>query len=105
LYGDEPSGVSIATRLKALPEPFAERLHWQVRVGVHKAVRTGEWGQALDVLLAGLIKTSAPISPAERDELAAMLEATGQPAGAVARLSVRQPGADIPAPDARPEAR
>jgi hypothetical protein len=27
LYGDEPFDASILTRLKALPEPFAERLH------------------------------------------------------------------------------
>jgi hypothetical protein len=45
------------------------------------------------VLLAALIKSAVPVSPSERDEIAALLEATGQPAGAVARLSVSQPGA------------
>lgn len=75
LYGDQPSGASIITRLKALPEPFAERLHWQVRIGVWKAAGAGEWGKALDLLLAGLIQSNAPVSPAERDDLAALLEA------------------------------
>jgi hypothetical protein len=53
LYGDEPSGAEVITRLRALPEPFAERLPWQARVSVHKAVRAGDWGQALDVLSPG----------------------------------------------------
>jgi hypothetical protein len=98
LYGDEPFDADVTTRLKALPEPFAARVHWKVSYDVGEAARAGDWGEALDVLLAGLIKGSAPVSPAERDELAALLEATGQPAGAVARLSVSQPGADVPGP-------
>jgi hypothetical protein len=102
LYGDEPFDTDVITRLKALPEPFAGRLHWQVRVDVHKAVQAGTWGKAVDTLLAGLITSCVPVSPAERDELAAMLEATGRPARAAAGLSVSQPAENIPAPDARP---
>ena len=45
------------------------------------------------MLIAGLINTKAQLSAAELDELAALFAATGQPAGAVARLSVSQPGA------------
>jgi hypothetical protein len=30
LYGDEPFDADILTRLKALPEPFAERVYWKV---------------------------------------------------------------------------
>ena len=93
LYGDEPFEADIITRLKALPEPFAERVHWKVGFDVFNAARAGEWSEALDVLLAALINTNVPVSAAERDELAALLEATGQPAGAAARLSVSQPGA------------
>jgi hypothetical protein len=70
-------------------------LHWQVRLDVGKAVRAGDWGRALDVLLAGLINSNTPVGPAERDELAALLEANGQPAGAVARLSVSEPNPEI----------
>ena len=93
LYGDELFEADIITRLKALPEPFAERLHGKVSFDVSNAARAGEWSEALDVLLAGLINGNAPVSAAERDELAALLEATGQPVGAVARLSVRRPDA------------
>ena len=55
LYGDEPFEADIITRLKALPEPFAERLHWKVSFDVFNAARAGEWSEALDVLLAALI--------------------------------------------------
>jgi hypothetical protein len=96
LYGDEPFDADVSTRLKALPEPFVARLHWQVCSDVGKAARAGDWGLALDVLLTGLIKNHVPVSPAERDELTALLEANGQPAEAVARLSVSAPGADSP---------
>jgi hypothetical protein len=92
LYGDEPFDADIVTRLKALPEQFADRLDWvdwRVRFDVGRAARSGEWGVALDVLLTALTKSGAPVSPAERDELAAMLGATGQPAGAVVRLSIK----------------
>lgn len=98
LYGNEPSGAGIVTRLKALPEPFAGRLHGRVRFEVFNAARAGDWAQALDLLLAGLIKSNTAVSPAERNELATLLEAAGQPAGAVARLRVSQPGTGIPAP-------
>jgi hypothetical protein len=98
LYGDQPVDADINTRLKALPEPFAGRLHRQVSFDVGKAARAGDWGQALDVLLAGLITANASVSPAERDELAALLKATRRPAAAMDRLIVREPGTDIPAP-------
>lgn len=71
LYADEPSGAEVSTRLSALPEPFAGRLHWLVNLNLRAAARVGEWSGALDVLLAGLITTNAAVSPAERDELAA----------------------------------
>ncbi len=95
LYGEEPFDADIITRLKALPEPFAGRLHRADRYGIGKAARAGDWGQALDAPLTALINASAPVSTAERDELTAMLEAAGRPAAAAARLSVSSPGADV----------
>lgn len=59
--------------------------------------RTVESGQALDVLLAGLIKTNVPVSPGERYELAALLEATGQKSHSSGGQSL-QARHDIPAP-------
>jgi hypothetical protein len=74
------------------------RLYWKVSSSVHRAARAGDWGKALDLLLAGLADSNAPVSPAERDEFAVLLRATGKPGGAVAGLSVSQPGASIPGP-------
>jgi hypothetical protein len=88
LYGDEPCEASILTRLKALPEPFAERLHGPARHNVRKAARAGEWDRALEMLLAGLSESRAPVSPAERGELISMLTEIGQPAAAIAAHSV-----------------
>jgi hypothetical protein len=88
LYGDEPFDASALTRLKALPEPFAERLQSRTRYDVGDAARAGEWGKALELLVAGLAESSAPVSRAEHDELALLLSAVGQPAAADAALGV-----------------
>jgi hypothetical protein len=78
LYGDEASGASVLTRLKALPEPFAGRLDSQASHNIYKAACVGEWDKALGMLLAGLAESNA-VSPAEREELATLLSAIGQP--------------------------
>ena len=86
LYGDELFDASPLTRLRALPEPFAERLHWPAGYNVRDAVCAGEWDKALELLLAGLAESNASVSPAEHEELAALLSAIGQPgADATAR--------------------
>jgi hypothetical protein len=86
LYGDEPSGASVLTRLKALPEPFADRLHGKARYDIRTAAWSGDWDKALRMLLAGLAESNA-VSPAERGELATLLSAIGQPDAAIAALS------------------
>jgi hypothetical protein len=87
LYGDEPFQASVLTRLKALPEPFADRLHWQARHNIRTAAWASEWDKALQMLLAGLAESNAPVSLAEHDELATLLSAIGQPDAAIAALS------------------
>ena len=87
LYGDEPFEVGVLTRLKALPQPFAERLDGRASYNIYKAARACEWDNALEVLLAGLAESNAPVSPAEHAELTALLAATGQPAAATTALS------------------
>jgi hypothetical protein len=89
LYGDEPFEASNLTRLMALPEPFTERLHWQASYDVRRAAGAGEWDKALGLLLAGLAESSVPVvTPVEREELAALLTAVGQPTAAISALSV-----------------
>jgi hypothetical protein len=86
LYGDEASGASVRTRLKALPEPFAGRLDWEAARNIHRAADAGEWGKALQMLHAGLAASGASVTPAEREELTALLAAIGQPAAASTAL-------------------
>jgi hypothetical protein len=88
LYGDEPFEASVLTRLKALPEPFAERLDYQASYNTYKAACAGAWDKALELLLAGLAESSAPVSLAEREELTALLAAIGQPTAAISALSI-----------------
>jgi hypothetical protein len=75
LYGDEPFEASVLTRLKALPEPFAGRLHWPVGNNVCKAASAGEWDKAVEMLLAGLAEGNALVSPAEHEELTKLRDA------------------------------
>jgi hypothetical protein len=78
LYGDEASGASVLTRLKALPEPFADRLDREAARNIHRSSDAGEWGKALEMLHAGLDESGASVSRAEREELAALSSAIGQ---------------------------
>jgi hypothetical protein len=75
LYGDETFEASVLTRLKALPEPFADRLQWPAKRNIGNAVRVGEWDDALEMLLAGLAEGNALVSPAEREELTKLRDA------------------------------
>jgi hypothetical protein len=53
LYGDEPFDADILRRLKALPEPFAERLHGRASHNIYKAACAGEWDKALALTFHG----------------------------------------------------
>lgn len=79
LYGDEPFDASVLTRLKALPEPFGERLQYPCGYDVSETGRAGDWEKALELLMAGLAESNAPVSPAEHEGLAALITTIGQP--------------------------
>jgi hypothetical protein len=56
------------------------------------------------MLLAGLARSNAPVSPAEHSELTTLLSAIGQPAAAITALSVgdaERGAADSPLPQNR----
>jgi hypothetical protein len=44
---------------------------------VRSAARAGEWGEAVDNLIAGLAETRAAVTTAERGELRSLLAAMG----------------------------
>ena len=55
---------------------------------VREYAEAGEWGEEIDLLLACLIAARRPVTAAEREELAALLEAMGLPAEPAEGLSV-----------------
>lgn len=83
----------IAKRVAAIPGHFADRLEPRDLASVQEYARVGEWGEALDLLLACLRLDNQAITTAERDELRSLLEAMSMPTDPVDRLNVQPKGA------------
>ena len=56
---------------------------------VREAAYAGEWGGAVDNLIAGLAETRAVVTATERDELRALLAAMGLPTDLTDGLNVQ----------------
>lgn len=80
----------IAERVNALPDRFADRLDSTGLMDVRDAARAGEWGEAVDILLAGLVQSGTTVTLDEQRELRSLLEAMGMPTEPVDRLTVSQ---------------
>lgn len=78
----------IMRHVNALPDRFADRLGLNGLDDVRDAARAGEWGEAVDILLAGLIKSHVTVTADERDELRSLLMAMGMATDPVDRLRV-----------------
>lgn len=78
-----------ARRANALPDRFEDRLDPADLQDIRTMMRGGEWGVGLDVLLAALASTGTPITPDERDELAALAEATGMDGARLEELTIQ----------------
>jgi len=76
-------------RVNALPDRFAGRLEPATFNQVRSAARAGEWGEAVDNLIAGLAEARAVVTPAERDELRTLLDAMGLPTDLTGGLNVQ----------------
>ena len=79
----------LANRVNALPGRFTDRLPESGLADVADAARAGEWGEAVDILLAGLARAGTPVTAGERAELRELLEFMGMPTGPVETLNVR----------------
>jgi len=79
----------IAHIVSGLPDRFADRLAGDGLADVRDAARAGEWGEAVDILLAGLIQTGTTVTVVEQGELRSLLEAMGMATDAVEALNVR----------------
>jgi hypothetical protein len=79
----------IIERAEVLPDRFADRLPAQTLDSLRLMEIGGEYGELTIELAASLAARSVPVTPAERDELAALLAATGMPADPIAQLNVQ----------------
>ncbi len=81
--------TDIVERAEALPGHFADRLPAQTMNSLRLMEAGGEYGELTIELAATLAARNVPVTPAERDELAALLDAMGLPADPIARLNVQ----------------
>jgi hypothetical protein len=79
----------VIERAEALPELYAGRVRPDDLDGMRSMAGAGEWQELIDLLLASLGLTRAPVTAAERDELRGLLEAMGMPADPIAELNVQ----------------
>jgi len=79
LYGDEPCGAEAAIegRIARLCARFIGRVDPQAIAGVRDAAGAAGWAQALAVLSTELVNRKVQVSPAEIDELRALVAAAG----------------------------
>jgi hypothetical protein len=79
----------VIERAEALPELYASRVRQEDLDGMRSMVGAGEWQELVDLLLASLGLTRAPVSAEERDELLALLRAMDMPTDPIAELNVQ----------------
>ena len=65
----------VIERAEALPELFADRVRPEDLDGMRSMAGGGEWQELVDLLVASLGVTGAPVTAAEREELRSLLAA------------------------------
>jgi hypothetical protein len=81
--------AEIIERAEALPDRYANRVRPQDLDGMRSMADGGEWQELVDVLIASLAMTQAPVTSGERDELRTLAEAMDLPTDQLAGLNVR----------------
>lgn len=74
---------------EALPDRYANRVRPEDLDGMRSMAEGGEWQELVDILIASLALTQAPVTRDERDELNSLLEAMDMPTIALAGLNVQ----------------
>lgn len=74
---------------EALPDRYANRVRPEDLDGMRSMAEGGEWRELVDILIASLALTQAPVTQDERDELNSLLEAMDMPTNALAGLNVQ----------------
>jgi phosphoribosylcarboxyaminoimidazole (NCAIR) mutase len=78
----------VIARAEPLPELFAARVRPEDLDGMRSMAGAGEWQELVDLLVASLGVTGAPVTIAERDELRSLLAAMDMPDDGLAGLTV-----------------
>jgi hypothetical protein len=78
----------VIERAETLPARFAGRVRPADLDGLRSMARAGEWRELVDLLVASLGTTGAPVTAAERGELRSLLDAMDLPAAPLAVLNV-----------------
>ena len=78
----------VIERAEALPDLYADRVRPEDLDGMRSMAGAGEWQELVDLVVASLGLTRAPVTTAERDELQSLLAAMNMPDGAIAALNV-----------------
>ena len=73
---------------EALPDVYADRVRPEDLEGMRSMAGAGEWHELVDLVVASLGLTRAPVTAAERDDLRSLLAAMNMPDGAISALNV-----------------
>jgi hypothetical protein len=79
----------IARRASSLPHRFADRIPQNTLEIIELMDGGGEYGELTIELAASLAAHNTPVTPEERDELRALLEAMDMPTDPIERLNVQ----------------
>jgi hypothetical protein len=80
--------ADVIQRVEVLPDRYADRVRPQDLDGIRSMADGGEWQELLDLLIASLNLTRAPVTADERNELRSLAEAMELPADQLAELHV-----------------
>ena len=80
--------ADVIQRVEALPDRYANRVRPQDLDGMRSMANGGEWQELVDLLIASLSLTRAPVTADERNELRSLAEAMDLPADQLAELRV-----------------
>jgi hypothetical protein len=78
----------VIERAEALPDLYADRVRPEDLSGMRSMAGAGEWQELVDLVVASLGLTQAPVTAAERDELRFLLAAMNMPDSVIAALNV-----------------
>jgi hypothetical protein len=81
--------AEVIERAETLPERFADRVSESTLWSIKRMRGGGEYGELTIELAASLAANGTPVTPDERDELRALLEAMNMPTDPIEQLNVQ----------------